>query len=73
MVEPLMYNMVQRTKSGQGASLENAANLAVWLASSESDGLNGRMISVTQDDWENLAPKIPEIMDSDQYTLRFNT
>ena len=73
MVEPFMYNMVQRTRSGQGASLDNAANLAVWLASSESDGLNGRMISATQDDWENLEPKIPEIMDSDQYTLRFNT
>ena len=64
---------VRRTKSGHGASLDNAAALAVWLASSESDGLTGRMISATQDDWRALGPRIPEIMDSDRHTLRFVT
>ena len=72
LIEPVMGAMVRRTKSGQGASLEEAAALAVWLASSESDGLSGRLISATQDDWRNLGPHIPEITDSDRFTLRFN-
>lgn len=72
LIEPVMGAMVQRTKSGRGASLEEAAALAVWLASDASDGLTGRLISATQDDWRNLAPSIPQIMASDQYTLRFN-
>ena len=71
MVDPTFQAGVLRTKSGQGASPENAAALAVWLASSESDGLTGRMISAAQDDWRNLAPRIPEIMSSDLHTLRF--
>ncbi len=72
LIEPVMGAMVRRTKSGEGASLEEAAALAVWLASSESDGLSGRLISATQDDWRNLGPHIPEITDSDRFTLRFN-
>ena len=72
LIEPVMGAMVRRTKSGRGASLEEAAALAVWLGSDASDGLTGRLISATQDDWRNLAPSIPQIMASDQYTLRFN-
>ncbi len=71
LVAPVMRSHVQNTKSGRGASLESAASLAVWLASSDSDGLSGRLISSTQDDWRNLASRIPEIMESDKYTLRF--
>jgi NAD(P)-dependent dehydrogenase (short-subunit alcohol dehydrogenase family) len=71
MVDSRFLAQVRRTKSGHGASLEEAAALAVWLASYESDGLTGRMISATQDDWRNLGPRIPEIMTSDLHTLRF--
>ena len=72
LIEPMMGAMVRRTKSGQGASLEEAAALAVWLGSDASDGLTGRLISATQDGWRELGPRIPEIMASDRYTLRFN-
>ena len=72
LIEPVMGAMVQRTKSGRGASLEEAAALAVWLASDASDGLSGRLISATQDGWRELGPHIPQIMASDRYTLRFN-
>ena len=72
LIEPVMGAMVQRTKSGRGPSLEEAAALAVWLGSDASDGLTGRLISATQDDWRDLAPHIPRIMATDQYTLRFN-
>ena len=73
LIEPVMGAMVQRTKSGRGASLEEAAALAVWLASDASDGLSGRLISATQDNWRELGPQIPQVMASDLYTLRFNT
>ena len=73
LVEPLMYNMVRNTKSGGGASIENAAALAVWLGSERSDGLNGRMISATQAEWLNKSIDISEIMSSDLYSLRFNS
>ena len=72
LIEPAMGAMVRRTKSGRGAPLEEAAALAVWLASDASDGLSGRLISATQDDWRDLGPRIPQIMASDLYTLRFN-
>ena len=72
LIEPAMGAMVRRTKSGRGAPLEEAAALAVWLASDASDGLSGRLISATQDDWRELGPRIPQIMASDLYTLRFN-
>ncbi len=72
LIEPVMGAMVRRTKSGRGASLEEAAALAVWLGSDASDGLTGRLISATQDGWRELGPQIPRIMASDQYTLRFN-
>lgn len=71
MIAPEMQSHVRNTKSGRGASLESAVALAVWLASSDSDGLSGRMVSSTQDGWQNLASRIPEIMESDRYTLRF--
>lgn len=73
MVASDFLSNVKRTKCGQGASLDNAAALAVWLASDDSNGLTGRMISATQDDWRNLSPSIPEIMSSDRHTLRFVT
>ena len=73
LIEPAMGAMVRRTKSGRGAPLEEAAALAVWLASDASDGLTGRLISATQDDWRELGPRIPQIMASDLYTLRFST
>lgn len=47
-----------------------AASLAVFLASPDSDGLTGRLLSATWDDWRGMAGHIPEIMASDLYTLR---
>ena len=59
-----------RVTSGGGASIDDCAELAVWLASDESKGLSGRIISATADDFRGLASKIGEIMDGDDYTLR---
>jgi len=49
---------------------EAAAELAVFLASGQSDGLTGRLISAVWDDWRALPFRLDEIMSSDLYTLR---
>jgi 3-oxoacyl-[acyl-carrier protein] reductase len=53
-----------------GNSAENAAELAVFLASAESDGITGRLISAVWDDWRHLGEHSEEIAASDLYTLR---
>ena len=65
-----IHQLGQRVLSGGGASIDDCAELAVWLASEESAGLSGRIISAAADDFRGLAPKIPEIMEGDAYTLR---
>ena len=60
----------QRQKAEGGTPPERAAELAVFLASSLSDGLSGRLISAVWDDWPHMAPRIPEVMASELYTLR---
>ena len=56
--------------SGGGASIDECAELAVWLASDESGALTGRLISAATDDFRGLPPRIAEIMAGDAYTLR---
>ena len=51
-------------------AIERAAQLAVFLASSESDGITGRLISAIWDDWSSLPQHLDELSDSDGYTLR---
>ncbi|MFC1904351.1 SDR family NAD(P)-dependent oxidoreductase [Chloroflexota bacterium] len=53
-----------------GTPPERAASLAVFLASNESDGLTGRLISAVWDNWQGMSGHILEIMSSDLYTLR---
>ena len=59
-----------RVTAGGGASLDECAELAVFLASEESGALTGRLISAATDDFRGLPPRIAEIMGSDAYTLR---
>ena len=65
-----IHGLGQRVLSGGGASIDDCAELAVWLASGESGALTGRIISAAADDFRNLSPMIPEIMAGDAYTLR---
>jgi len=59
----------QQLESG-GTPAELPAALALYLASDESDGLTGRLISAVWDDWQNMTEKIPVIKSSELYTLR---
>ena len=65
-----IHELGQRVLSGGGASIDECAELAVWLASGESGELTGRIISAAADDFRNLTPRISEIMEGDAYTLR---
>lgn len=53
-----------------GVPLETPSAAVVFLASSESDGLTGKIISAVHDDWKSFAGKAKELSSSDAYTLR---
>ena len=65
-----IHQLGLRVTSGGGASIDECAELAVWLASAESGALTGRLISAATDDFRGLSPRIEEIMAGDAYTLR---
>jgi len=61
----------RRVKEGRGTPFELPVGLAVFLASDESDGLTGRLISAVWDDWRGMSrERIEEIMSRELYTLR---
>lgn len=53
-----------------GSSLDKVTQLAVFLASDESDGLSGKTISAKWDDLDYIKKNIPEIQKSDKYTMK---
>jgi 3-oxoacyl-[acyl-carrier protein] reductase len=58
-------------KSSGDASLQKVTELAIFLASDDSYGLTGRLISAVWDDWRSLSKdRIEEILTGDLYTLR---
>lgn len=59
--------LIQKEKGG--TPLSAGAELCVYLASDESDGISGKLISAVWDDWKNLHKHLKEL-DSDIYTLR---
>jgi NAD(P)-dependent dehydrogenase (short-subunit alcohol dehydrogenase family) len=62
----------RKAKHGGGADPSKAAGLAVFLASDESKGLTGRLISAVWDDWERLYDKtnLEKLTASELYTMR---
>lgn len=53
-----------------GTPPEKPAALALFLASDESNGLTGRLISAVWDDWEGMIKQVERIISTDLYTLR---
>jgi NAD(P)-dependent dehydrogenase (short-subunit alcohol dehydrogenase family) len=60
---------VEQQASG-GTPLEHGASLAVYLASAQSDGITGRLLSAVWDPWATLADHGEELAPTDVYTLR---
>ena len=65
-----VYERAQKQQADGGAPLEKAAELALFLASSASDGISGRLLSSVWDDWPSLPGKRDALRASDVYTLR---
>lgn len=64
------YERSVKQKESGGASLEKGANLALFLASSASDGITAKLISAVWDNWEQWPQHREELSQSDVFTLR---
>mgnify|MGYP003374438534 CR=1 FL=1 len=64
------YRRSLKQREEGGAPLDKGAALAVFLASAQSDGVSGRLLSAVWDDWAGLPGLKERLMDSDVYTLR---
>lgn len=60
---------IQQQKTG-GTSPELAAKLCAYLASEQSNGISGKLISAVWDDWSHLLEHKDDLLNSDIYTLR---
>ena len=64
------YEQALEIRETGGADPERAAALCVFLASTDSDGITGKLISAVWDPWDTLPQRRAELKDSDIYTLR---
>jgi 3-oxoacyl-[acyl-carrier protein] reductase len=64
------YEQSLKQQQSGGTPLEIGARLCVYLASTESDGITGKLISAVWDPWERLQEHAHELNNSDIYTLR---
>ena len=69
-VGKLFYDRAVNQKKTGGAPLSKGAELAVFLASSRSDGISGKLISAIWDPWKELSHHKEDLHNSDIYTLR---
>lgn len=69
-VGPELYERSIEQQEKGGTPLETGAALAVFLASAQSDGISGRLLSAVWDDWRNLSRWREKLARSDVYTLR---
>jgi len=67
--EEFYSKSIEQKKSG-GAGFGKATELALFLASSKSNGISSKLISALWDNWENWVDHSSELKNSDVYTLR---
>ena len=63
------YQRMLEIKGQGGSPMEKGAELCVFLASSDSDGITGKLISAIWDPWEDF-PNHADDLATDIYTLR---
>jgi NAD(P)-dependent dehydrogenase (short-subunit alcohol dehydrogenase family) len=64
------YDRALKQHDSGGAPLERGAELAVFLGSSLSDGITGKLISAIWDPWAEFPQHLDELNATDIYTLR---
>jgi 3-oxoacyl-[acyl-carrier protein] reductase len=69
-VGQVFYDKNKKWKTEGATPLHLGAGLAVYLASSQSDGITGKLISAQWDPWARLHDHREELASSDIYCLR---
>jgi NAD(P)-dependent dehydrogenase (short-subunit alcohol dehydrogenase family) len=64
------YDRMKKIADEGGTPLDVGAALCVFLGSSESDGITGKLIAAQWDRWEDWPRHLEELNASDVYTLR---
>jgi 3-oxoacyl-[acyl-carrier protein] reductase len=64
------YNRMRKIAGEGGTPLDVGAALCVFLGSSESDGITGKLIAAQWDRWEDWPQHLDDLNASDVYTLR---
>ena len=64
------YERSVKQKQIGGAPLERGAELAVFLGSSLSNGITGKLLSALWDPWQSLPEHLDDLNATDIYTLR---
>ncbi len=67
---PAYYERMRKIADEGGTPLARGAELAVFLASAESDGITGRLLSAVWDAWQTLPGRREALAKTDVYTLR---
>jgi 3-oxoacyl-[acyl-carrier protein] reductase len=64
------YERALRQREEGGAPIDKGVALAAFLASGDSDGITGRLLSAVWDNWTELPTRRQHLAKSDIYTLR---
>jgi NAD(P)-dependent dehydrogenase (short-subunit alcohol dehydrogenase family) len=64
------YDQMVKVKAQGGTPLGVGASLCVFLASSQSDGITGKLISAVWDPWQEFHRHLDDLNLTDVYTLR---
>jgi len=64
------FEIATRMAAGTPEVIGRAAALCGYLASAESDGITGKLLSAVWDPWESLGQRIKNVSEGDVYTLR---
>ena len=70
LVGQSFYDRTLKQKETGGAGFDDAVDLSVFLASSASDGITGKLISAVWDKWAEFPGQVDALASSDVFTLR---
>lgn len=64
------YEASLRQQASGGTPLDTGANLCLYLASDQSNGITGKLISAVWDPWQRFHEYLQDLETTDVYTLR---
>ena len=70
LVGQKFHNEMVKVKEQGGTPLEMGTSLCVFLASDESEGITGKLISAVWDPWREFPDRLDDLKGTDIFTLR---